>query len=233
VDALASLFGGRNRNGYDDVSRRLKWGNMNTSRAVAGTVLLGLALSSCSSPAPQAAPTVSVAPASTPSPTPTPTPTRNENARGQLIKAIGETASWMTDKDSDVPTMTFKVTSIQPITCDASYAPPLSGTMIALNVEVATTSNFSGPLVVNGQEGLISFDSHYWKGYAANGTRMNAVDSSATSNCLADKSKLLPSDIGKGEQLNGLVLLDVTSPSGEVAFQPTGANGWVWKYPST
>lgn len=207
---------------------------MNTSRALAGALFLGLALSSCSSPAPQAAPTVSVPPAATetPSPTPTPTATPNRNDRGQMIKEIGETAGWKGDKDASTPTMTFKVTSIQPIACDTPYGISPTGSMIAINVEVATTSAFVGPLIVNGQEGLISFDSHYWKGYAANGTRMNAVDSSATSNCLTDRSKLLPSDIGKGEQLNGLVLLDVTSPSGEVAFDPYGTGGWVWKYPS-
>lgn len=209
--------------------------NMKTSRAVAGIILMGLALTSCSSsPAPQAAPTVSVPPAATetPSPTPTPSVTPNRNARGQIVKAIGEAATWKGDKSSPNPTMTFKVTSIQPITCDAPYGISPTGTMIAVNVEVATTGTFVGPLVVNGEEGIISFDSHFWKGYAANGTRMNAIDSSATSNCLTDRSKLLPSDIGKGEQLNGLVLLDVTSPSGEVSFDPYGTGGWVWKYPS-
>jgi hypothetical protein len=150
-----------------------------------------------------------------------------------VIKAIGEPAFWMTDKNSDVPTITFKVTSIQPITCDAPYSTPPTGSIIAINLEIATTSSFSGPLIVNGQKGLISFDPYYWKGYAGSGTRMNTVDSPAVQNCLVDESKLLPRDIGKGELLNGLVLLDVTSPSGEVAFEPTGGGGWVWKYPST
>lgn len=206
---------------------------MNT-RIVAGTALLALTLTACSSPQPQAAPSVSVAPASTTSATPTPTPTatRNENERGQIIKKIGETASLMTDEESDRPTMTFKVTSIKPIKCDASYATPPNGTALAVALEIVTTPTFEGALRVNGQPGMISFSPHYWKGYAANGTRMNTVESHVKYGCLADSTKLLPDHFGKGEKLNGLVILDVTSPTGEVAFDPEGFGGWVWKYPS-
>jgi hypothetical protein len=206
---------------------------MNTSRAIAGALFLGLTLSSCTSPAPQAAPATSIPPAATPTatPTPTPTPSRNVNARGQIIKAAGETAGWKGNKTADTPTLTFNVTSIQPITCDAPYATPPTGTMIALDLEISTTSDFAGPLISSGQN-FISFDPYHWKGYAANGTRMNTVDSGSSHNCLADRSRLLPSEISKGEQLKGLVLLDVASPSGEVSFDPFSAGGWVWSYPS-
>ena len=128
--------------------------------------------------------------------------------------------------------MTFKVTSIRPIQCDAPYGTPPKGIALAIAIEVSTTPGFSGPLIVNGQEGQVSFGPHYWKGYASNGTRMNTVESSANRNCVADDSKLLPDYIGKGEQLNGLVVLDVSSPTGEVAFDPSGFGGWAWKYPS-
>lgn len=211
-----------------------QWGKMNTSRIVAGTALLALMLTSCSSPQPEAAPTVSVAPAATQSATPTPTPTatRNENERGQLVKKIGEPASLMTDEESDKPTMTFKVTSIKPIKCDAPYATPPNGTAIAVALEIITTPTFAGPLEVDGQPGMISFRPYYWKGYASNGTRMNTVDSHIMHGCLADETRLLPDYFGKGEKLNGLVILDVTTPSGEVSFDPNGNGGWVWKYPS-
>lgn len=205
---------------------------MNTSRIVAGAALLALLLTACSGPQPQAAPAVSVPPATTPSATPTPTPSSNENERGQLIKKIGETASLLTDGENTTPTLTFKVTSIKAIKCDAPYATPPNGTAIAVAVEVATTRTFSGPLAVNSQEGQISFGPHYWKGYAPNGTRMNTVESSVNRSCLADTTKLLPDYFGKGEKLNGLVILDVATPSGEVAFDPSGNGGWVWKYPS-
>lgn len=208
---------------------------MNTSRIVAGTALLALMLTACSSPQPEAAPTVSVAPASTPSATPTPTPTTTSktNDRGQLVKKIGETAGLFTDEgDTSTPTMTFKVTSIKPIKCDAPYATPPNGTALAVALEIVTTPTFEGPLQVNGQPGMISFGPYYWKGYAANGTRMNTVDSPVKHGCLADATRLLPDHFGKGEKLNGLVILDVATPSGEVAFDPQGDGGWVWKYPS-
>lgn len=207
-------------------------GKLNTSRIAIGTALLALTLTSCSAAPPQAAPEVSVAPAATSSATPTPTASRNVNARGQLIKDIGQAATLLTDGENTAPTMTFKVTSIKPIKCDAPYATPPAGTILAIALEVTTTAGFSGPITVNGQEGQVSFEPYYWKGYAANGTRMNTVDSPSLQNCLADESQLLPDYIGKGEQLNGLVLLDVSSPSGEVALDQSGFGGWVWKYPS-
>ncbi|WP_217375672.1 hypothetical protein [Paenarthrobacter ureafaciens] len=207
---------------------------MNRISSTAVAILSMAMLSACSTPSPQAAPEVSVEPAATASPTLTPTPTvsRNENARGQLIKEIGEPAGLLTSGENTPPTMTFKVTSIKPIECDAPYATPPTGTALAISIEATTTPQFSGPLIVNSEKGLVSFGPHYWKGYAANGTRMNTVESSATQNCLADKTRLLPDYIGKGEQVNGLIILDVSSPSGEVSFDPSGFGGWVWKYPS-
>jgi hypothetical protein len=207
---------------------------MNTYRIVSGSALLALMLTACSGPQPQAAPTVSVAPASTPSATPTPTPvaTGNENERGLVVKKIGEAAILVTDGYDAPPTLTFKVTSIKPIKCDAPNATRPNGTAIAVALEIVTSPTFSGPLEVNGHAGLISFRPHYWKGYASNGTQMNTVESSVQTGCLADRTKLLPDYFGKGEKLNGLVILDVTTPTGEVSFAPNGVGGWVWKYPA-
>lgn len=64
---------------------------------------------------------------------------------------------------------------------------------------------------------------------------MNTINANTGNNCLADTSRLLPSNIGVGESATGLVLLDVTTPTGEVAFDFGGlveGGGWVWKYPS-
>jgi hypothetical protein len=58
---------------------------------------------------------------------------------------------------------------------------------------------------------------------------MNTVESDATQNCLADETRLLPDYVGKGEKLNGIVLLDVATPSGSIAFEPDGP-GWIWEY---
>lgn len=189
-----------------------------------------LLLCSCSnSPQSGAQPSLSVAPAqatSTPSPA-----TVAKTARGNVHKKIGETA--MAGKSAAEATMKFKVTSIEPITCDAPYGTPPAGTAVAVAIEVETTADFEGGLNVNGAPGLTSFDAHYWKGYAANGTRMNKINTTAAQNCVSDESRLLPSSLGKGEKANGIVVLEVTSPTGIVAYDGAGAvsNGWEWDYP--
>ncbi|RAN69587.1 hypothetical protein B5P43_35540 [Bacillus sp. SRB_336] len=147
--------------------------------------------------------------------------------RGELIKEIGQDSSWGYE-DTGI-TLHFKVTSIAPIECDRSGAKP-SGTALAVGLEISTDAKFLGPLEVNGVDGQISFGSYYWRGYEADGTRMNNVDSSAANNCLMDRGRLIPDYFGKGEQLKGIVILDVTTPTGVIVFNPAGGDGWAWKY---
>lgn len=201
--------------------------------SAAAVIAVGL-LAGCSSTTPVAAgqsasstpsPSLSVPPAASPTPTPTPTATPKTNDRGQLIKQVGESGGY-TDGS-----MRFTVTSIQPVTCDAPYAPKPHGTALAVAIEVKTTAAFKGPLVQDGTTNGISFSPNWWKGYAANGTRMNTVDTGINEDCLADRTRLLPSFISKGESATGVVILDVTSPTGSIAFDEGGA-AWTWDYPS-
>ena len=124
----------------------------------------------------------------------------------------------------------FVVTEFEFVKC-SKYAGELNGRALAAHVEVETSSDFEGPLTVDGAPGLISFGAYYWRGYEPDGTRMNEVDSQTIQNCFDSKAKLLPDYIGKGEKAKGMVLLDVTTKTGEVAFAPYGDAGWVWKYP--
>lgn len=185
-------------------------------------------------PAAEPAPTVSVAPASpspSPTPTPSPSPTRKTNERGELVKEIGEVAG-MGNPDGKEMTLNFKVTSIKPIECDAPYATPPNGIPLAVSLEIETSADFEGPWIRNEAESGIDFSPHYWRGYADNGTRMNTVDTPMVQNCLADPTQILPNWVGPGEKLNGMIILDVTTPTGEVAFEPADGVNWVWKYPS-
>ncbi|MGG5173887.1 hypothetical protein ACQQCD_02545 [Pseudarthrobacter sp. J1763] len=63
---------------------------------------------------------------------------------------------------------------------------------------------------------------------------MNTLSSSATINCYADQSRYLPNSIGKAEKVVGDVILDVTSPSGSIAYSIAGfaggASGWEYAY---
>lgn len=208
-----------------------------------------LTLSACggtSQTPPAAAPAVSDAP-TTPAPTvsvtsattaPTPTPTETEdgrtNDRGEAVRNVGETVSYSAPDDRSTPILSFKVTSIKPVTCDSGYArvEPQKGTMIAVALQVETTKDFKG-MYENASVPEVSFDSFHWKGYDKNGTRMNSVRSSLADNCLEDRTAILPSSIGPGEKANGVIILEVTSPTGEITFSPTQMMGGVtWKYPS-
>ncbi|SFU11246.1 hypothetical protein [Arthrobacter sp. ov118] len=193
-----------------------------------------LMLSGCGSNAQaEPAPTLSVAPAQTSTPTPSPSATGPAtNSRGNIPKKIGELAAAGGTSLADA-SLKFKVTSIEPITCDAPYSEKPVGTALAVAIEVETSADFEGGLTVNGAPGLTSFDAHYWKGYASNGTRMNKIDTISAQSCLADQSRLLPSSLGKGEKATGIVVLEVTTPTGSIAYDGAGmvSGGWEWGYP--
>jgi hypothetical protein len=175
----------------------------------------------------EAQPAPSVEPeTSSPAPSPSPTgPVRN--VRGNIPKKIGEMAV-AGGKTIETSTLKFRVTSIEPITCDAPYAKQPAGTALAVALEVETTPDFKGALSVNGVPGLTSFSSYYWKGYTSNGTRMNQLDTVASQNCVADTTRLLPSSLGKGEKAAGIVVLEVTTPTGSISYD----GGWEWEYPA-
>lgn len=157
-----------------------------------------------------------------------PTPTLRLNDRGQLPKKLGEAAAIVGDDGERE--LEFTVTGFEFVKC-SKYAGDLNGHALAAHVEVKTTGDFYGPIDVNGVPGLISFEAYYWRGYESDGTRMNDLNSSTIQNCFDSRAKLLPDSIGKGEKAKGMVLLDVTTKTGEVAFDPYGDGGWVWKYP--
>lgn len=158
-----------------------------------------------------------------------PSPTLTRNERGQLTKKVGESAGAAGENGQVV--LKFAVTGFEFVKCTNEYAGDLNGQALAIHVEVETTKDFEGPLVVDGAEGMITFGASEWKGYELDGTRMSDLNSDAIQNCMDSRAGLLPDYIAKGEKAKGIVLLDVTSKSGEVAFAPFGDGGWVWNYP--
>ncbi|MBP2387457.1 hypothetical protein [Paeniglutamicibacter kerguelensis] len=200
---------------------------------MAVAALSALLLTSCSS-SPEALPTAtndssaSTAPTNAAPSAVLPSPSSNMNERGQIAKKLGETGG-IPGEDGELD-LKFAVTKFEFVKC-SKYAGDLNGRALAAHVEVETTGNYEGPLTVDGAPGLISFVAYHWRGYEPDGTRMNDLDSTAVQNCFESKAKLLPDYIGKGEKAKGMVLLDVTTKSGEVAFNPYGDGGWVWEYP--
>ena len=206
---------------------------MNKKIIAVASLAAALVLTGCSS-APEAAAPSSNASSATETPTVSrpeadlPSPTRNTNDRGQLIKELGEVGG-VPGADDELD-LKFTVTKFEFVKCSKN-AGELNGRALAAHVEVETSGDFEGPLEVNGAPGLVSFGSYYWRGYEPDGTRMNEVDSQTIQNCFDSKAKLLPEYLGKGEKAKGMVLLDVTTKAGEVAFDPYGDGGWVWNYP--
>lgn len=158
-----------------------------------------------------------------------PSPTSARNDRGQLAKKAGESAG-ATGENGEL-VLEFTVMGFEFVKCTNEYAGDLNGQALAAHLEVETTADFEGPLVVDGAEGMITFGAYEWKGYEPDGTRMSDLNSDAIQNCMDSRAGLLPDYIGKGEKAKGIVLLDVTSKSGEVVFDPFGDGGWAWKYP--
>lgn len=204
-------------------------------------IVAAFILSGCGSPQPSTAETltqtptaqVTTSPIATPSASPTtvaPTtpPPPKTNDRGQIIKSVGEKA-WTTDDDQE-ELLSFTVTAIESIQCDAQYGTVPTGTALAVHMEIETAADFVGSLTVDGNPGQISFSPYYWKGYTPDDTRMNTVDTNIRSNCLTDRTLLLPDYIGKAEKVKGIVILDVSTPTGSIAYSPWDSEGWIWEY---
>lgn len=61
---------------------------------------------------------------------------------------------------------------------------------------------------------------------------MNKIDTVAAQRCLADESRLLPSSIGKGEKATGIVVPEVTTPTGTISYDGAGDGGLDCDYPA-
>lgn len=126
----------------------------------------------------------------------------------------------------------MKVTGFEFIKCDGTYAQDMTGHVLAVSVEMQTSKDFvAGDSSGANTEVMLSVYIH-WTGYEPDGTKMNSLDSGGSlSNCFDDGRKLFPDFLGKGEKAKGQILLNVTTKSGEVSFDPFGFGGWIWDYP--
>jgi hypothetical protein len=203
--------------------------------SIAGLALV-LALTGCQAPAETTSTTTpSDTPSATPaaaeeSPLPVPSATRNENERGQLVKKVGEQASTM--NEAGEIDFKMKVTGFDFIECDGIHAQEMDGYVLAVSVEMETTKDFVGNSSFNDAMGVLLPGAYSWTGYEPDGTKMSDLNGGdGIINCFDDGRKLFPEYVGKGEKAKGQVLLNVTTKSGEVAFDPFGIGGWVWEYP--
>lgn len=160
-------------------------------------------------------------PVATAEPTETATAAADTNERGNLVKKIGQRAGLL-DEESGKQAVDFRVTKITPrFKCTAEYAQkPANGNFIAIEMDVQTTKDADTFFV----------DSGTWKVIGPDGTTENS--STGNANGCVPESKALPSTIGPGEHVKGLVILDSQYRSGAVALTQVtmDGGGWEWSF---
>lgn len=149
--------------------------------------------------------------------------------RGNLIGEVGEVATINPTSDPELDLVTFSITEIVPdLVCTAPYAePPQNGHYVGLSMDVATATN---PEFTEHLYGNLFIASHSSKYVTAAGTTAN--DAVGNSYMCLDETQTLPSDIGPGEQVTGMVVLDLPATDGTVVFEEmsTGQT-WEWEMP--
>lgn len=149
------------------------------------------------------------------------------NDRGNLPKKTGETAAIGGDT-IETAAVKFKVTGIKPFKCTYPVDVPGNGQMMAVTVAVETGKDLAERMGTD----QLSFNPTGWRGYTADGTRMNTMSSDLVYNCVTDRSALLP-DIGPAEKASGIVLLDAPKWPKSISFSfPQQEGGWEWEVPA-
>lgn len=148
------------------------------------------------------------------------------SSRGNLIGKVGDVATISPTSDPELDLVTFAITEITPdFACTASYTePPLNGHYVGIAMDVATAAD---PEFTEHLYGSLFVSPHSFKYVTAEGTTANDAVGNAYS-CL-DETQTLPSDIGPGEQVTGMVVLDVPTTDGTIVFEEsTTGQAWEW-----
>lgn len=158
---------------------------------------------------------------------PTPDSTPSTNVRGNIPKLLGEEAQ-LVDGNGNLA-VTFKVTKIEAgFKCNSGYADRSeNGHYVAVWMEISTTKavdfDSSDANVVP------YFNPGDWHVIAPDGTTEN--DSSGNGYSCARDSVSLPSQLGPGKKVKGVVVLDTKYKRGHLALiQDYMDSGWEWKF---
>lgn len=205
-------------------------------RKLAPIVLSIALLAGCSAAPAQVITVTASAPASAPSPTPTdsdtvepePTPTPPAtNERGNIPKKLGEWAE-LRDGNEDLA-VKFRVTKIEPgFKCNSGYSDrSANGHYVGVWMEVQTTkavdfeSDDSAIVPYFNTDDLVVI--------SRDGTSEN--DSEGNGYSCAKDSISLPTQLGPGKKVKGVVVLDTKYKHGFVAMiQDYMESGWEWEF---
>jgi hypothetical protein len=151
----------------------------------------------------------------------------SKNARGNLVKKIGEAASLTTKPGGGEEILTFVVDSITPdFTCDGDNAESAeNGHFVAMKLRVST-----GPALSKAMS-YTTIGSNNFNYIDPQGIThdSSSAGSMASFFCLKDAEMFTQDPLGDSQQYVGTVVLDEPGNSGTLVFKFPGAEGG-WEY---
>lgn len=188
-------------------------------------------LAGCAAAPAQVVTVTAAAPSASESPNPdiiTPTPTpRVTSERGHAVKRVGDQAV-LVDGNGEVAAR-FTVTKIEPgFKCTGEGAErPANGQFVGVWMDVTTT----GVVDVDSDDpGVVPyFNTADWQVVGGDGVTEN--DSVGNGLGCARDRDALPAQLGAGEHVKGVVVLDVAARHGRlVLVQDFAGVGWEWEF---
>jgi hypothetical protein len=154
-------------------------------------------------------------------------PEAQTNARGNVVKGLGEQGG-ITNSDG-AELLTFSVDSITvdpPCSPDwKKYGTPVDAGhhLVAVGMQVTTSAAVTDAdyLTVSGYD---------FKFIGADGITVDSLDSVATYGCLDDTAEFTSDTLGPGQKYAGTVVLDLPAASGTLVLDPSWGQSGGWEY---
>jgi hypothetical protein len=198
--------------------------------ALAATALSLAACGGATKPTAAAAtthPAPSMAAPTTPAAAPSTSAGPTLNARGNIVKTLGQEGGWGVVNGQ--PAVTFVVDAITPNQpCDNPYAgKPVNGHFLGVHMRMATAPGFDP------NQGSFGMSTYFWKFIGSNGVTNTSLTSPGSYSCLKDAENFPTAQLGPGQSYEGTIVLDLPETNGALIFAPGGvsnASGWEWDF---
>lgn len=149
-----------------------------------------------------------------------------ESARGFLVKQVGELGG-LTDEITGEWTVDFTVTNVTvDFQCTSEFAEaPKNGHFVALEIQINTHPAWDSALY-----GDFMMNPYDFQAFDASNMRVN--DPVGSSYMCLDASQQVPNQIGPSQSVTGVMVFDVPTPTGVIAYNPPlySPGGWEWAY---
>ncbi|WP_182353142.1 hypothetical protein [Flaviflexus huanghaiensis] len=147
-----------------------------------------------------------------------------KNARGNLVKGIGQLAGYDQTASGNM-TVEFRVTAIEPnYQCTSGFAAaPLNGNYIAVSIEIETL-----PSLATAPVPTFHLSQYNMAIISPNGILEN--DSIGNAYFCSQDSETLPFEIGPSQKAYGTIVLDSAHTSGSLVISLPGGASWEWTF---